>query len=123
MKPSRSDFTPKELSVIDSHRTPYQVQRYLSSLPYNRELCGATLLSFRGVIKITALIVWRRPLPRRSYWSTGVILLCWLASSRRTCWTTSFFFIRKVTAMGLSRGPVTSGSTAASPSFAPFATS
>ncbi|HEX5731316.1 MAG TPA: hypothetical protein VF131_00670 [Blastocatellia bacterium] len=51
MKPSKSDFTPKELSVIDSHRTPYQVQRYLSSLPYNREEGGGTLLSFRGVIR------------------------------------------------------------------------
>lgn len=51
MKPSRSDFTAKELSVIERLRTPYQVQRYLSSMPYNREAGGATLLSFRGVIK------------------------------------------------------------------------
>ena len=51
MKPSRSDFTAKELSVIERYRTPYQVQRYLSSMPYNREAGGATLLSFRGVIK------------------------------------------------------------------------
>ena len=51
MKPSKSDFTAEELVVIERHRTPYQVQRYLSSLPYNRELNGATCLSFRGVIE------------------------------------------------------------------------
>lgn len=50
MKPARSDFTTEELSVIERYRTPYQVQHYLSSLPYNRELNGATCFSFRGVI-------------------------------------------------------------------------
>ena len=51
MRPSRSDFTAKELRIIERHRTPYQVQRYLSSIPYNRETGGATCLSFRGVVE------------------------------------------------------------------------
>jgi hypothetical protein len=51
MRPSRSDFTAKELRIIDRHRTPYRVQRYLSSIPYNHETEGGTCLSFRGVIK------------------------------------------------------------------------
>ena len=51
MKPSRSDFTRKELSIIERYRTPYQVQRYLSSIPYNHETEGPTCYSFRGVVK------------------------------------------------------------------------
>jgi hypothetical protein len=51
MKPSRSDFTAQELSIIERYRTPYQVQRYLRTIPYNREAEGATCFSFRGVIE------------------------------------------------------------------------
>lgn len=51
MFPSRMDFTPKEWRIIQSHCSPRQVQRFLTSLPYNREPKGATCLSFRGVIK------------------------------------------------------------------------
>ncbi len=52
MIPPRSAFTPKEWRVIQSHRTPAQVQSYLSSLPYNREPEGATCRSFREVIRV-----------------------------------------------------------------------
>jgi hypothetical protein len=44
-------FTRKELAVVESHRTPAQVQRFLSGLPYNRERSGNTCRSFRGVIE------------------------------------------------------------------------
>jgi hypothetical protein len=50
-KPAREAFTAEEWDVIRSHRTPVQVQRYLSATPYNRERRGATLRTFRGVIK------------------------------------------------------------------------
>jgi hypothetical protein len=51
MAPPPTSFTLKELRIIESHRTPAQVQSYLSSLPYNREPDGATCLSFRSVVK------------------------------------------------------------------------
>jgi hypothetical protein len=41
-------FTPKERSVIQSHSTPGQVQRYLRSLPYNWK---NTLRTFRQVVR------------------------------------------------------------------------
>ncbi|MEP6635144.1 MAG: hypothetical protein ABJB97_00360 [Acidobacteriota bacterium] len=50
-QPPRTDFTKTELSVIDSLRTPAQVQRYLSVMPYNWEREGGTLRSFRQVVK------------------------------------------------------------------------
>jgi hypothetical protein len=50
-KPPRSAFTPKELILVDSLRTPLQVQRFLSSMPYNWEKKGGTLRSFREVLK------------------------------------------------------------------------
>jgi hypothetical protein len=46
-KPEREAFTPRERRLIETHRTPEQVQRYLSALPYNRETRGETLCSFR----------------------------------------------------------------------------
>lgn len=49
--PGKWAFTAQELKVIQSHRTPARVQRYLSSLPYNREREGATLRSFRTVVR------------------------------------------------------------------------
>jgi hypothetical protein len=51
--PPRSAFTPAERRVIDRHRTPMAVQRFLNALPYNHEppAQGETLRSFRGVIR------------------------------------------------------------------------
>lgn len=48
--PARRDFSAKEWELIQTHRTPEQVQRYLKSIPYNRELDGATCFSFRRVV-------------------------------------------------------------------------
>ncbi|HXG92857.1 MAG TPA: hypothetical protein VNN73_10880 [Blastocatellia bacterium] len=51
MKPDRSKFTDKEWEIIERHRTPLQVQRFLSAMPYNREMHGPTCFSFRRAIK------------------------------------------------------------------------
>ncbi len=51
MKPLRSAFTPRELRIIDAHRTPYRVQQLLYRLPYNTEKGRETLRSFRGVVR------------------------------------------------------------------------
>jgi hypothetical protein len=51
MIPTRKDFTRKEWRIIKSHPTPREVQRFLSSLPYNHEKEGATCQSFRSVIR------------------------------------------------------------------------
>ena len=51
MIPARSDFTKEEWEIIQSHRTPLQVQRYLKTIPYNRETDKATCHSFRTVIR------------------------------------------------------------------------
>src|SRR5512138_3583622 len=50
MKPPREQFTAKEWQLVRSHRTPLQVQRYLMTIPYNREPEGATCFSFRRVL-------------------------------------------------------------------------
>lgn len=49
--PGREHFTKREWEVVQAHRTPARVQRYLSSLAYNREPGGATLRSFRQVVR------------------------------------------------------------------------
>jgi len=49
--PTRRDFTKKEWDIVQSHRTPEQVQKYLRSIPYNRELDGETCYSFRQVLR------------------------------------------------------------------------
>lgn len=49
--PPPDAFTPREWTVIQRHRTPAQVQRFLNRLPYNRERGGETLRSFREVIR------------------------------------------------------------------------
>jgi hypothetical protein len=51
--PPRRAFTPRERRLLERLRTPLQVQRYLNRLPYNTEPPprGATLRSFRGVVK------------------------------------------------------------------------
>lgn len=51
MKPSREQFTTNEWQLIQTHRTPLQVQRYLMTIPYNREPEGATCFSFRRVLR------------------------------------------------------------------------
>lgn len=50
--PSRAELTAKERAVIDRCRTPYLVQRWLKSLPYNHELRGETLRTFRTVVRL-----------------------------------------------------------------------
>lgn len=49
--PPRSDFTPRERRLVERLGTPLQVQQYLNALPYNTEPGGATLRSFRGVVR------------------------------------------------------------------------
>ena len=50
-KPPREAFTAREWKIIQAHRSPARVQRYLSRLPYNWEPQGATLRSFREVAR------------------------------------------------------------------------
>jgi hypothetical protein len=50
--PSRTEFTAKERAVIERWRTPYLVQRWLKSLPYNHELERETLRTFRVVVRL-----------------------------------------------------------------------
>ena len=49
--PPLSAFTPDERRLIEVLRTPRAVQLWLRSLTYNRELCGKTLRTFRGVVR------------------------------------------------------------------------
>jgi hypothetical protein len=49
--PAPDAFTKKEWQLIQSLRTPRQVQKFFSSLPYNWERSGGTMRSFREVVK------------------------------------------------------------------------
>ena len=49
--PLPTAFTPQERRIIDGGRSPSQVQRWLDSIPYNREERGETLRTFRGVVR------------------------------------------------------------------------
>jgi len=49
--PAREAFRAKEWAIIQKYRTPKQVQEFLRSLPYNWEKRGATLRTFRGVVR------------------------------------------------------------------------
>jgi hypothetical protein len=49
--PPLSAFTAAERRIVLAHRTPWQVQRFLRALPYNREPGGETLRTFRGVVR------------------------------------------------------------------------
>ncbi|HKP11864.1 MAG TPA: hypothetical protein VJZ91_07120 [Blastocatellia bacterium] len=51
MRPTREQFTAAEWRLIERCRTPLQVQRYLTTIPYNREPEGATCFSFRRVLR------------------------------------------------------------------------
>jgi hypothetical protein len=50
-RPPLSEFTRAERRIIERHRSPLAVQRYLNALPYNDEPFGETLRSFRGVVR------------------------------------------------------------------------
>ena len=50
-KPEKQAFSSAEWQLIQAHRTPAQVQRYLTAMPYNWERGGGTLRSFRSVLK------------------------------------------------------------------------
>ncbi len=49
--PGREAFTQREWRIIEAHRTPEQVQRFLRTIPYNWGHEGTTQLSFREVIR------------------------------------------------------------------------
>jgi hypothetical protein len=49
--PAPEVFTREERRIIQRHRTPEQVQQFLRGLPYNWELQGDTLRSFRQVVR------------------------------------------------------------------------
>lgn len=51
MKPAKNAFTTTEWRLIQRLNTPLKVQRYFSSLPYNREPDGPSMRSFRELIK------------------------------------------------------------------------
>ncbi len=51
LPPTRQAFRPKEWRIIETHRTPRQVQAFLRALPYNREKRKETLRTFRGVMR------------------------------------------------------------------------
>src|SRR5919112_1982543 len=50
--PGQDAFTPQEWKLIQSLRTPRQVQRYLSSIPYNWGREGETQHSFRTALRL-----------------------------------------------------------------------
>ena len=52
-RPGREAFTAAEWRLIQRLDTPVKVQKYFSSLAYNRETNGATLRSFRELVKFT----------------------------------------------------------------------
>ena len=62
-KPPQLAFTARERRVIDRCRTPAAVQGYLNRLPYNTEPPpgGATLRSFRGVVRTGTVHCMRDP--------------------------------------------------------------
>jgi hypothetical protein len=49
--PPPDAFTRREWQIVQTHRTPEQVQRFLRSLRYNWERRGETLRSFREVVR------------------------------------------------------------------------
>jgi len=50
-KPGKEDFTRSEWKLIQSLRSPLQVQHFLTARPYNWEHQGATLRSFREALR------------------------------------------------------------------------
>ena len=51
MIPDAKSFTTAEWKLIQRLNTPFKVQRFFSSLPYNWEKNGSTIRSFREVVK------------------------------------------------------------------------
>jgi hypothetical protein len=51
MIPDKTSFTAVEWKLVQRLNTPAKVQRFFSSLPYNWERRGATMRSFRELIK------------------------------------------------------------------------
>ena len=51
LRPGREAFTAAEWKLIQRLNTPAKVQKYLSSLPYNREPRGPSLRSFRKLVE------------------------------------------------------------------------
>ena len=51
MKPDKNSFTAAEWKLVQRLNTPAKVQRFFSSMSYNRETNGGTLRSFRELIK------------------------------------------------------------------------
>ena len=49
--PANRTFTRRECEIVQNHRTPEQVQRFLRTIPYNREMNGETCYSFRRVLR------------------------------------------------------------------------
>ena len=52
MVPDKKLFTPAEWRLVQRLNTPAKVQRFFSSLTYNRESNGGTLRSFRELLKV-----------------------------------------------------------------------
>lgn len=52
VRPGREAFTAAEWRLIQRLDTPVKVQKYFSSLPYNRETNGPSLRSFRELVKV-----------------------------------------------------------------------
>ena len=50
-RPGRAAFTAAEWRLVQRLNTPAKVQKYFSSLPYNRETNGPTCRSFREVVR------------------------------------------------------------------------
>ncbi|MGE0392152.1 MAG: hypothetical protein AB7I25_02860 [Vicinamibacterales bacterium] len=51
VEPPRLALTAKERAVVRRLRTPAAVQAWLNAMPYNDEVGGETLRSFRGVVR------------------------------------------------------------------------
>lgn len=51
MKPDKKHFSVAEWKLVQRLNTPAKVQRFFSSLSYNRETNGGTLRSFRELVK------------------------------------------------------------------------
>lgn len=49
--PARREFTRREWAAIQRLRTPEQVQQFLRTIPYNREVDGQTCYSFRRALQ------------------------------------------------------------------------
>lgn len=49
--PAKKDFSTREWEIIQTHRTPEQVQKFLRTIPYNREVDEETCYSFRRVLR------------------------------------------------------------------------